>query len=49
MYEFLPLAVLVAFTVTITALLISGVVRLAVAADRIEPSLRARRRPGRRA
>jgi hypothetical protein len=34
MNEFLPLMVLIAFTVTVTALLIAGVIHLAVAADR---------------
>jgi hypothetical protein len=32
--EFLPLMILIAFTVTVTALLIAGVVHVAVAADR---------------
>ena len=34
MNEFLPWLVLLALTVTVTALLIAGVIRLAVAADR---------------
>lgn len=34
MNEFLPWMVLIAFTATVTALLIAGVIRLAVAADR---------------
>ncbi len=34
MNEFLPWMALIAFTVTVTALLIAGVIRLAVAADR---------------
>ena len=33
MNEFLPLAVLIAFVVTVTALLVAGVISLAVAAD----------------
>lgn len=34
MNEFLPLMLLIAFTVTVTALLIARVIHLAVAADR---------------